>query len=291
MIQYKYHRTGSLDDAVKTLREYGRKVRIVAGGTDIMVQIHEQDKRWKDLECLLDITSLEYELRYVSEADEYIYIGSLATHTDIENSDIIAEHIPFLGWACASVGSPQIRNRGTLGGSIGNALPASDPLPALIAADAFVGVYGPEGERTCLLKDFYEGKGDLKLKEGEFIEKFIIKKLPYGTKMSFSKLGRRKALAVSRLNCAAALSMEDDGTIIDARIAPGCIFVLPDRVGEAEKVIIGLKPSEELFKKAGATVAQTMIERTGNRWSTRYKEPVVQEIVLRALCQAAGMEV
>ena len=199
MIQYKYHRAASLDDVVKVLKEYGGKARIVAGGTDIMVQIHEKDKRWKDLQCLLDITYLDKELRYISEDEEYVYIGPLSTHTDLEQSEIIAKHIPFLGWASATVGSPQIRNRGTLGGSIGNAFPASDPLPALIAADALIKVYGQDGERVCLLKDFYEGKGSLKLEPGEFIREFVVKKLPEGTGMGFSKLGRRKALAISSL--------------------------------------------------------------------------------------------
>lgn len=291
MIQYKYHRAASLDDVVKVLKEYGSKARIVAGGTDIMVQIHEKDKRWKNLECLLDITYLDKELRYVSEDEENVYIGPLATHTDLEESEIVAKHIPFLGWASATIGSPQIRNRGTIGGSIGNAFPASDPLPALIAADAKIRVYGPEGERVCLLKDFYEGKGSLKLQPGEFIREFIVKKLPAGTVMGFSKLGRRKALAISRLNCAAALTIDKDGVITEARIAPGCIFVQPDRVEKAEQVLIGNKPSMDLFAKAGKAVAEVMIERTGVRWSTQYKEPAVQEIVLRALCQAAGMEV
>ena len=70
MIQYKYHRAASLDDVVKVLKEYGGKARIVAGGTDIMVQIHEKDKRWKDLQCLLDITYLDKELRYISQDEE-----------------------------------------------------------------------------------------------------------------------------------------------------------------------------------------------------------------------------
>lgn len=93
------------------------------------------------------------------------------------------------------------------------------------------------------------------------------------------------------VNCAAALTMDSEGTITEARIAPGCIFILPDRVEKAEQVLIGQKPSEELFAKAGKAVSEVMIERTGVRWSTQYKEPAVQEIVLRALCQAAGMEV
>lgn len=291
MIQYDYHRAASLEDAVKVLYDFGEQARIVAGGTDIMVQINEKDARWKGLACLLDITSLEKELRYITEDEENIYIGPLATHTDLEESSIIKEHLPFLGQASAAVGSPQIRNRGTIGGSIGNAFPASDPLPALIASDAVIKILGPEGERSFLLKDFYEGKGSLKLERGELIREFVIQKLPEKTATGFFKLGRRKALAISRLNCAAALTMNDDGTIAGARIAPGCIFVQPDRVERAEQLLIGKKPSVALFEEAGKAVADVMIERTGVRWSTEYKQPVAAEVVLRALCQAAGMEV
>ena len=84
--------------------------------------------------------------------------------------------------------------------------------------------------------------------------------------MGFSKLGRRKALAISRLNCAAALTIDKDGVITEARIAPACIFVQPDRVEKAEQVLIGNKPSMDLFAKAGKAVAEVMIERTGVRW-------------------------
>ncbi len=269
---------------------YGTRAA-VAGGTDIMVQIHEKDRRWKNLKCLLDITYLDRELRYITEDEENIYIGSLATHTDIENSAVIKENLLFLGVASSTVGSPQIRNRGTIGGSIGNAFPASDPLPALIAADARVRLLGPEGERELLLKELYEGKGKLGLKRGELIREFRIKKLPEGSVTGFSKLGRRKALAISRLNCAAALTFDKEGRITEARISPGCIFIIPGRVERAEKLLTGEKPSEELFEAAGRAVSEVMIERTGIRWSTEYKKPAVEEIVFRALCTAAGMEV
>lgn len=291
MIQYNYHRAESLEDAGRILLEYGRKARIVAGGTDIMVQIHEKDKRWKDLACLLDLTYLEKELRYITEDEAYVYIGPLSTHTDLERSSIIRRELSCLGEASASVGSPQIRNRGTIGGSIGNAFPASDPLPALIAADAIVRIWGPEGERELPLKELYVGKGELDLKDGELIREFKFLKFPGGTRTGFSKLGRRKALAISRLNCAAALTLDEEGVITDARIAPGCIFIIPDRAEAAESLLIGKKPSEALFEEAGRAVSALMIERTGVRWSTEYKQPVVEEIVYRALCAAAGMEV
>ena len=291
MITYEYRRAESLEDAASVLEKYGDTARIVAGGTDIMVQIHEKDKRWENLKCLLDMTYLENELRYISEDSENVYIGPLSTHTDLENSEIIKKYLPFLGEASSTVGSPQIRNRGTIGGSIGNAFPASDPLPALVAADAVVVLYGPCGKRSILLKDLYEGKGKLALRRGEFIREFIVPKFLEGTVTGFSKLGRRKALAISRLNCAAALTFGEKGEITRARVCPGCIFIVPDRVEKAEKLLIGEKPSEKLFYEAGRAVSDVMIERTGVRWSTEYKKPAVEEIVFRALAAAAGMEV
>ena len=290
MIRYQFHRAESLSDAVETLEREGDATRIVAGGTDLMVQVHENDKRWQKMTCMLDITPLQKELNYVTEDAKNLYIGPLATHTQLEQNALLNRELPMLSAACATVGSPQIRNRGTIGGSIGNAFPASDPLPALIAADANVRLLGPSGERVLPLCDLYEGKGTLGLRHGELIREFIVPKFPEGTKQGFYKLGRRKALAISRLNCAAALRIEN-GIITDARIAPGCIFVLPMRVARAEELLLGKKPSEELFQKAGEAVSEVMIEKTGVRWSTAYKQPAVQEIVLRALLVAAGMEV
>ena len=291
MITYNYYRARSLNDIASVLEGYGEDARIVAGGTDIMVQLHEKDCRLKDLKCLIDITYLERELRYITENEENIYIGPLATHTDIESSPVIKKNLPFLAKASSEVGSPQIRNRGTIGGAIGNASPASDPLPVLIASDARVRLLGPNGERELLLKELYEGKGKLGLRKGEFIREFIVKKLPEGTRTGFSKLGRRKALAISRLNCAAALTFDAEGRIREARIAPGCIFTIPDRAEEAERLLTGKKPSEELFYEAGRAVSELMTVRTGTRWSTEYKKPVAEEIVFRALAEAACMEV
>lgn len=290
MITYNYHIASSLEDASKVLAEYKDAARIVAGGTDIMVQVHEKDKRWKNLKLMLDITPLHGEIGKIYEDGDKIHVGALCTHTEIETSPIIQKYVPYLGVACSTVGSPQIRNRGTIGGSIGNAFPASDPLPALVASDAAVVIYSAAGERTVLLKDLYEGKGQLSLAPGEFLKEFVIEKFPEGTKTAFSKLGRRKALAISRLNCAAALTFDGNGVITRARICPGCIFIVPDRVERAEQLLIGEKPSEELFEEAGKAVADVMIERTGVRWSTEYKQPAVQEIVYKALCGVCGLE-
>ena len=106
---------------------------------------------------------------------------------------------------------------------------------------------------------------------------------------SFLKLGRRKALAISRMNVAAAFLLKD-GLIQEARISPGCVFRSPDRVKNAEEILLGQIVSKELFAQAGVLAAEEMIRRTGVRWSTEYKQPVLEALVERALLQAAGLQ-
>lgn len=290
MFKYNYYRANTIGEVCTQLALQKEKVRIIAGGTDIMVQIREKEAKWKEIECLLDITSLGRELRYITEAQECIRIGALSTHTDIETSKLIKKFLPFLSEACASVGSPQIRNLGTIGGSICNASVAADPLSPLIAADTQVVIQGVQGAREVDLKSFYTGRGTVDLQEGEFVTEFIVKKLTQGAQTAFIKLGRRKALAISRMNVSAVLGINGQGVITEARIAPGCIFVKPDRVTEVEALLLGNAPSGELFASVGKAVSEEMITRTGIRWSTEYKKPAIEGLVEDALYKAAGME-
>ena len=287
MFQYNYERAKTIQEVCETLKKYNGHVGIVAGGTDIMVQIREKDQRWKDMECLLDISYLKKELGYIKEEGQEIHIGALNTHTELENSQIIRKYLPFLSEACSTVGSPQIRNRGTIGGSICNASPAADPLTPLIAADAEIIIVGLNGERRNALVDFYIGKGKVDLGEGEFVKGFVVQKFPEGIVTKFGKLGRRKALAISRLNVSVALKIDGAGVITFARMAPGCIFATPDKVKKAEELLVGQKVSEKLFEAAGKIVSQEMIGRTGVRWSTQYKQPAVEGIVEETLIEAA----
>lgn len=287
MFQYHYYRAETVREVCETLKKFNGHVGIVAGGTDIMVQIREKDSRWKNMECLLDISFLQDELGFIKEEEKQIHIGALNTHTNLEKSECINRFLPFLSEACSTVGSPQIRNRGTIGGSICNASPAADPLTPLIAAGADVVIWGMNGERQEELRSFYKGKGKVDLGEDEFVKGFIVPKLPEGTVMKFGKLGRRKALAISRLNVSAAIKVNEDERITFVRIAPGCIFAAPDRVEKAEQLLMGEKVSKELFKEAGKVVADEMIERTGIRWSTQYKQPAVEGIVEETLIEAA----
>lgn len=290
MFRFDYLRPKSVEECCGLLEEFTDKAKIIAGGTDLMVQIRDKDKRFKNINYVIDITHLETQLHYLTENDDYVFIGPLTTHTELEGSDIVQNAAKFLSHAASTVGSPQIRNRGTIGGSIGNASPAADPLTPLIALDALVKITGTNGVRESKLKDLYIKSGVLDLKPGEMITEILFHKLPDGSKTAFEKLGRRKALAISRLNTSVILHLDDAGLIDFARIAPGCIFATPDRVESAEQLLLGKKPSVDLFFEAGKEVSAEMIRRTGIRWSTEYKQPAIEALVQRALLKALGME-
>ncbi|HZJ90598.1 MAG TPA: FAD binding domain-containing protein [Oscillospiraceae bacterium] len=291
MILYDFVRPGSLDHVSELLASKPGKSKVIAGGTDLLIQLREESKDLQSLELIIDLSALAYELATVEEEDDYLIIGALTTHDQVENNELIRKEFGHLAMASASVGSPQIRKLGTLGGGVCNASLASDVVPALLSCDTEVLIYGKNGKRSRALIDFMAEIDKGVLADNEFVTGFKVKKFPAGTKTGFAKVGRRKALAISRLNAAVALILDDNGLIEDARIVPGCIFRTPDRVTEAEQSLIGKAISQEVFAEAGEIVSKVMIERTGYRWSTPYKEIAVKAVVTDALCDATGLEV
>ena len=286
MQKLSYLKPQTLKEALGYLKEYGEKVKPYAGGTDLMVQLREGSSRLKDVEYLMDVQALP-ELRGIEVREDSIRIGAMTSHTEVNESEVLRKHVPFLSIASSTVGSTQIRNKGTVGGNICNASPAADTLSPFVALNARLVVVSVDGEREVMVKDAMEKAGKLKLAPHEMVTSILIDRIDdYST--AFIKLGRRKALAISRMNAAVALKMEN-GVIAVARIAPGCVFSTPDRVEKAEALIVGKAPSAALFEEAGKAVSEEMIARTGIRWSTEYKKPVIEALIQRALCRAAGL--
>ncbi len=200
-------------------------------------------------------------------------------------SPIIREHAPLLSTACSTIGATQHRNIATIGGNVINGSPAADSVPALIVLDAEAVFKSKNGERVSPLKEIFVKPYRTDIKEDEILTALRFERLPEGARSSFIKLGRRNALAISRMNIAVIIVLEGN-TIVEARISPGSATPLPDRIKAAEKILIGNEPSEELFRRAGKEVSGEMINRSGIRWSTPYKQPVIAALTTRALREA-----
>lgn len=280
MKSFEYISVKTINEAAEVLKELQSDARIIAGGTDVLIELRRPNV--KIPQTIVDINSVG-ELKGITESNGSIILKPLATHTEIQKSELVKKYAGFLGEAASVIGAPQIRNRGTVGGNVMNAATCADTVPALIALGAEITLHSVAGTRTMPIVDFFIKPYKTKANADDILTVIKIPKLPSGGKSAFIKLGRRNALSISRLSVAAVLVQDKSGIITEARIVPGAALPTWMRVTEAEQMLIGEKPSEKLFEAAGKKVSDVMISFTGRRWSTEYKEPVIAALVRRAL--------
>jgi xanthine dehydrogenase FAD-binding subunit len=260
--------------------------RPLAGGTDIIP--HLRDGRFQS-PGLIDITRL-VELRYIKEEDGTIRIGSLTTFDDIVRAPLLQREAAALVEAARLIGSPQTRNRGTLGGNIGNASPAGDALPPLLVLNAKVHLVSARGTRAINLQDFLLGPGRSAIEAGELIHSVSFESLPWGTTTIFQRLGNRSGMAVSIASTAIALRLDKDKKVKDVRIALGAVAPTAIRCLQAEAVLLGQKLSDDLIRKAARVAGQGCSPIDDVRASAAYRRHVVEQLVRRALTGTNGKD-
>jgi len=274
-----YVRPKNIDEAIE--RMAADEYVPIAGGTDLIPQLRGGKGR-----RLLDIGGLH--LDFIRDDGEWIEIGAGTTHAEIHENSLIKENLPLVGQACGLIGSSQIRNRGTLGGNIANASPCADSVPALLVYGAEIKLASRGGERRIGLAEFIKGPYRTARRPDELIISILCRKDTPATGGAFLKLGRRQAVNISRMSIAAIMKIGRDEVIESARVAAGSVFPAPSRIPEVEKMLSGAAVSPELFRKAGEIAAESMIAKSGRRWSTPYKEPVLIGLIRRVLAAAAG---
>jgi CO/xanthine dehydrogenase FAD-binding subunit len=279
MARFDYVRAGSLSEAVELLNEPGRISRPLAGGTDIVVYTRQ---RQPSFDRLVDISLLP-ELKIIRRDDAHIRLGAAVTFAEAVQSELLSLLVPFLVEACQSVGSPQIRNLGTLGGNVINAAACADLLPPLVCLDATAHLLGPDGERQIAVSQLVLGPNRSQIGAGELLTHFSFLIPMQGVRSAFIKLGRRKAQSISRLSMAAMGRTSAVGVIDFVRLTPGAATPRTMRFEGVEAFLLGAQPTEEALIAAGERVAATMLDVTGRRWSTEYKEIAIKALAERAL--------
>ncbi len=272
----------SADQALSLLAELDGTGRVIAGGTDLSL-----DRSLADDVTLVDISRLR-ELRCIEERDGHLHVGALCTHTDLTTSPLLRRKAAALSAAAASVGSPQIRNLGTVGGNVVNALPAADTAIALTALHATAEVLGPDGPRKTDLLSLYAGVGRSTVDTSREIVTGFSFLIPSGS--GFQRLAKRKALALPVLNAAAAVWRDGGPECYDVGIAVGPVAVTPWRAEEAEGVLRGKEATREAIDLAARTALTTAVCRDSIRSCALYRQFMVEVLVRRALSEAAGLD-
>ena len=281
MLEYEFLKAEKTDDALKYLNEYN-KIKIIAGGTDLLVEMHKDELDDNDLNYLLDISNID-EMSKIKEKEDKIEIGALVTHSELVNSDLINENGAVLAQGAVTIGSTQIRNRGTVGGNVVNASPAADLLSPLIALKAKVVLKSIEGERTLSLPEFITGPYRTKLKKKEILTKVILPKYSDDYYSIFKKIKRRKAVDIARLNMAVVTKIDKNNRFEDIRIVPGSATPSPQAFSKIEKELEGRKINNLDFDNLAENIGEEMVSITGERWSTPYKKPAIGSLLKKSL--------
>jgi carbon-monoxide dehydrogenase medium subunit len=273
-----YLRPTSLDDALELLDDYAPAARIIAGGTDVLVELQ---RGVKPTRTLIDVTALP-GLKYVREEDGVIEIGALATHNDVLASSLCANHALPLAQACFEVGAPQIRTRATVVGNLITASPANDTITPLLALDAQLVVTSREGEHCQALSDFYTGVRRTVLAPNELVRAIRFAGMGPSARGIFLKLGLRQAQAISVINAAIIVEFEDD-IVTSARIALGCVAPTVIRAVTAEKYLVGRRLDDDACLEAGKLAALDARPVDDVRGSASYRMAACSSLVTSGL--------
>ncbi len=278
MTDLEYVKPETLDEALEFLRDHGRETRPVAGGTDVLVDIRSGKLRAR---YLMDISRLT-ELKGIALEEEGLSVGAGVTISEINSSPLIGRFSHALQKASSTFGSKQIRNTATIGGNVGNASPSADTVPPMIVHEALAVLRDINGQRTLPIEELFAGPYKSAIHPEELILRFILKPAE-GLHNDFQKIGRRKALAIARISMAFLAKKDEAGQIRFVRLALGSSTPVPRRMKEVETFLMGKRPDLEIIQEGGRLMAQKMIEISGRRPSTVYKEKAVQGLFMRML--------
>lgn len=275
-----YHSVTTVDDVTKILAEEGEQARIIAGATDLLLEM-ERGVR-KGIRTLIDVTRIPGLDQIKLDENNLIHIGPLVTHGQCAASKLIIELAFPLAKACWEVGAPQIRNRGTIAGNLITASPANDTIPPLLALNAKVVLLSTRGRREVPLADFYKGVRLNVMEADEMLVDINFPALTPEQRGFFYKLGLRKAQAISLVNCAVILTFDDE-RIEHAEITLGAVAPIIVHAKDAEQFLSGRTLNEETIEKTAELAKMSSRPIDDIRSSHEYRLEMVRVCVKRAL--------
>ncbi len=274
----QYLQPQSLDEALELLATHSEQARIVAGGTDVIVEL---SRGVRPTSILIDVTAIA-GLRRIGLTDGVVSLGALTTHNDVVASRLCREHALPLAQACWEVGAPQIRTRGTIAGNLVTASPANDTITPLIALDAEVVLQSVRGERVLQMEDFYLGVRRTALAPDELLHEIRFPALRENQRGRFVKLGLRRAQAISVIDAAVVLTFAG-ATVSEARIALGSLAPTIVRAGNAEAFLAGKTLSPEVCDAAALLACAAVSPIDDVRGSAAYRLQSLHNLLTHTL--------
>jgi xanthine dehydrogenase iron-sulfur cluster and FAD-binding subunit A len=281
-----YLQPTSVDEALALLEQHAGSARLVAGGTDVLVELQ---RGVKPTSTLIDVTALR-DLKYIREENGYICLGALTTHNDVIASPLCVKRALPLAQACWVVGAPQIRNRATVVGNLVTASPANDTIAALMALGAQLILARRGGERVVAMDDFYPGFRRTVLQPDEMIREIRIPMMQDNQRGLFVRLGLRRAQAISVIDFAMLLTFDGE-VVTNARVTLGCLAPTIVHARHVEDYLHGKRLDDTVCREAGQLALDDAAPIDDVRGSATYRKETLAALVTQALQRiAAGRE-
>jgi carbon-monoxide dehydrogenase medium subunit len=279
--QFDYVRPADLDQALAILREREGEAKLLSGGYSLIPLIKLRLAQPGVLVDMRDLTGLDG----IVESDDHLAIGAKATHRQIHEHPIIQDRYPAVVELTGGIGDPQVRNWGTIGGSVAHADPASDWPALLIATNAGIVCRGMAGERTVTARDFFLDTFTTAIEPTEILTEIRFPRRPKAAGGAYLKL-ERKVGDFATCGVAAVVTLADDGTFARAGIGVTGVSASPFAATDAEAVLVGAAPGDDAFRRAGEAAAAQSEPTADVRGPAAYKRAMVAELTVRSLRSA-----
>jgi carbon-monoxide dehydrogenase medium subunit len=276
--QFDYVRPGSLGETLQILKDREGDAKLLSGGYSLIPLIKLRLAQPALLVDLRDVSGLDG----IAETDDFLVIGAKATHRQIHESDIIKARYPGIVDIAGGIGDPQVRNWGTIGGSVAHADPASDWPAFLLATSATIVCTGQSGERTIPAREFFLDTFTTAIEPTEVLTQIRLPRRPKSSGGAYDKL-ERKVGDFATVGVAVMIRLDTDGIIKGAGIGVTGVAGSPFAATDGEAVLLGNAPSDALFRQAGAAVAAQSSPGSDVRGPVEYKRAMAAEMTLRAL--------
>ncbi len=277
-----YTKAESVLHAIQLLQE-NPQARLIAGGTDVLIDLHEGEEEFRHLVDIHDVS----ELNQITLTDaEDLVIGSGTTFAALEESPEITERVPMLAGMVLTFAGPQLRNMATIGGNICSGMTSADSAPPLFTLNAVLTLEGANGQRSIPIEDFYKGPGKVNIESHEVLTAITISRDNYeGMHGYYYKYAMREAMDIATIGCAALCKVEG-GVLEDLRIAYGVAGPVPVRCKKGEAYGMGKKISKDLLKEIAEVVPEDLNPRSSWRASKEFRLHIIKTLASRVIEKA-----